>query len=95
MKCMSQYLRIMSLKMRWPWIGATFGIQTNGVVHPIQIDKRYRMDRKEKKATQPKEAKKRKRKRWLKSHYSGISLWSMSIACLFAGHFSIQIWKKK
>ena len=28
MKCMSQYLRIMSLKMRWPWIWATFGIQT-------------------------------------------------------------------
>ena len=27
MKCMSQYLRIMSLKMRWPWIWATFGIQ--------------------------------------------------------------------
>ena len=27
-KCMSQYLRIMSLKMRWPWIWATFGIQT-------------------------------------------------------------------
>ena len=26
---MSQYLRIMSLKMRWPWIWATFGIQTN------------------------------------------------------------------
>ena len=34
----------------------------NGVIHPIQIDKRYRMARKEKKATQPKEAKKRKRK---------------------------------
>ena len=28
MKCLSQYLRIMSLKMRWPWIWATFGIQT-------------------------------------------------------------------
>ena len=28
MKCMSQYLRMMSLKMRWPWIWATFGIQT-------------------------------------------------------------------
>ena len=30
MKCMSQYLRIMSLKMRWPWIWAAFGIQTMG-----------------------------------------------------------------
>ena len=30
MKCMSQYLRIMSLKMRWPWIWATFGIQRQG-----------------------------------------------------------------
>ena len=29
---MSQYLRIMSLKMRWPWIWATFGIQTYSVV---------------------------------------------------------------
>ena len=29
MKCMSQYLRMMSLKMRWLWIWATFGIQTN------------------------------------------------------------------
>ena len=28
MKCMSQYIRIMSLKMRWVWIWATFGIQT-------------------------------------------------------------------
>ena len=35
----------------------------NGVVHPVQIDKRYRMDRKEEKATQTKETKKRKRKR--------------------------------
>jgi hypothetical protein len=41
----------------WKWR------DNNGVVHPIQIDKRYRMDRKEKNATQPKEAKKRKRKR--------------------------------
>ena len=28
LKCMSQYLRLMSLKMRWPWIWATFGNQT-------------------------------------------------------------------
>ena len=28
---MSQYLRIMSLKMRWPWIWATFGIQTEAI----------------------------------------------------------------
>ena len=28
MKCMSQYLRIMSLKLRWVRIWATFGIQT-------------------------------------------------------------------
>ena len=28
MKCMSQYIRIMSLKMRWVRIWATFGIQT-------------------------------------------------------------------
>ena len=53
------------------------------------------MDRKEEKATQPKEAKKRKRKRWLKSHSSGFSLSSMSIAWLFAGHFLVQIRNKK
>ena len=35
----------------------------NSVIHPIQIDKRYKMDTKEKKVTQPKETKKRKRKR--------------------------------
>ena len=37
MKCLSQYLRIMSLKMRWVWIWATFGIQTNAWIlrpHP-------------------------------------------------------------
>ena len=28
-KCLSQYLRIMSLKMTWVWIWATFGIQTD------------------------------------------------------------------
>ena len=28
MKCLCQYIWIMSLKMRWPWIWATFGIQT-------------------------------------------------------------------
>ena len=28
MKCMSQYNKIMSLKMRWPWIWASSGIQT-------------------------------------------------------------------
>ena len=27
MKCLSQYIRMMSLKMRWVWIWATFGIQ--------------------------------------------------------------------
>ena len=27
-KCMSQYIRIMSLKMRWVWIWAIFDIQT-------------------------------------------------------------------
>ena len=31
MKCISQYLRIMSLKMRWPGIWATFGIQTPAI----------------------------------------------------------------
>ena len=35
MKCMSQYLRIMSLKMRWPWIWATFGIQTT--ISPVVV----------------------------------------------------------
>ena len=33
MKCMSQYLRIMRVKMRWPWIWANFGIQTQLEVH--------------------------------------------------------------
>ena len=44
MKCMSQYLRIMSLKMRWPWIWATFGIQTqptNGTRTRIQSLREY------------------------------------------------------
>ena len=29
---MSQYLRMMSLKMRWVWIWATFGIQTETTI---------------------------------------------------------------
>ena len=40
MKCMSQYLRIVSLKMRWPLIWATFGIQTTLVMDNIPIKMR-------------------------------------------------------
>ena len=43
----------------------------NGVIYPIKIDKRCRMDTKEEIITKPKEAKKRKRKRGLESHFSG------------------------
>ena len=35
-KCMSQYLRIMSLKMRWLWIWASFGIQTSSLSHQVE-----------------------------------------------------------
>ena len=47
MKCMSQYIRIMSLKMRWPCIWATFGIQTYkyGIKVPRNVEEALEIDK--------------------------------------------------